>query len=314
MTGAEREPGVAATLMAFFQTGCEELHLALSTDAADPARPPSFTAINGGRSVHSADGGTIRDPALSPRRLDDGAWYLLHTRIPHRAVSYNTATGPRLGFLRSHDLVHWEPVGDGVLDVGMPGLTHCWAPKWFVDDDGTVRVVFSGATAPDHAPTPFSFFELHPLGDDPTGPWSSASALEGEFPADRLDAFIARQADGRYACVYKNRVTHTLELATADALAGPYSFATSWAHWGQQEGAFLVPLADGRWRIFFDWPANEPENYRFADSTGTDLATTTWTGPRGTWGVVGVDTGQLRHGTFARLDAEDAARVRAARY
>ncbi|WP_345544064.1 hypothetical protein [Microbacterium jejuense] len=300
----------ATAAMVFFRTGREQLFLALSDDALDPGRAPTFRAVRRGEPVYAPSAGTIRDPALSPHRLGDGYWYVLHTRLSGEGVSYNSATGPVLGFLRSRNLVDWEPVGTGMLAVGAVRFTHCWAPKWFVDRDDGIHVIFSAATGPDHAPTPFGFFEMHPLTDDPAGAWSPPRPLTGRLPVDRLDAYLVREDDGRYACVYKNRVTHTLELAHAPALHGPYAVTAAWDHWGLQEGPVLLRLADRRWRLFFDWPDNTPENYRFADSTGRDLAATRWLGPRGEWGLVDAGGQELRHGTIVALEADDAAVVR----
>lgn len=298
--------------MAFFCTGQEHLFLALSEDADDPARVPRFEDVGRGEPVYVAPSGSIRDPALSPTRMPDGFWYLAHTRLPSAGTHYNTATGPALGFLRSPDLRTWHPVGTGVLEVGLPALTHAWAPKWFIENDGSACIVFSGATAPDSAPTPFEFFVIRPLTSELGAGWGPARPLTGTFPPDRLDALVVRQDDGTLACVFKNRVTHTLELAVAPALEGPYSAAAAWTQWGRQEGPALLRLRDGRWRLFFDWPDNAPGNYRFADSSGVDLATARWTGPRGTWGHVHSDR-PLRHGSLVRVDADDARRLRSLR-
>lgn len=295
--------GDDVVLMAHFTTADEALFLAVSHDADDPARTPSFTSLADGRAVDRALSGTIRDPALSPGPLADGCWYLAFTRLPRTGVHYDTPTGPVLGLRRSRDLVSWEDVGDGTLPVGRPELTRCWAPKWVADGDG-IHLVFSG-TESAGPPTPFGFFELHPIAGDPAGAWSRAEPLVGEFPVDRLDASIVRQDDGRFVCVFKNRLVHELAFAVAPALLGPYTPCATGADWGMQEGPLLRRLTDGRWRLFFDWPDNAPENYRFADSDRADLTTARWSGPRGTWGLVTTDA-VLRHGTMVRLAASEA--------
>lgn len=286
---------MSAILLAHFRTDDEALFFSLSQDADDPARVPSFAALNGGVAIDRPSSGTMRDPALSPAPID-GWWYLAFTRLPHVGDHHHTPTGPVLGLRRSRDLLAWEDVGDGTLPVGMPGLTRCWAPKWTVDDDG-IHLVFSGCSA-EH-PTPFAFYELHPLGD-PAGAWSAAAPLVGDFPADRLDAVVVRHGDA-YVCVYKNRLVHELEIAVAPSLLGPYAPARAAGCWGMQEGPFPVRLADGRWRLFFDWPANAPGNYRYADSHGPHLATAGWSAAS----VVTSDS-ELRHGTMVPLPAEVA--------
>lgn len=298
--------------MGYFKTGQECMFLAMSSDAWDSSAAPTFTGLSADP-VYVAPAGTIRDPAISPGRMPDGYFYVVFTFIPQVGDNYNKPTGPQIGFRRSRDLISWENAGSGAINVGVPALTNCWAPKWFIDNDGSVHVIFSGTTS-SGGPGPFNFYEIHP--QDPanlSGAWSAGVAFTGDFPGDRLDAFIVRQDDGTYVCVYKNRNVHYLEIATATALTGPYTVRRSgnWSGWGNQEGPTLKRLSNGKWRLFFDWPSNEPNNYRWADSLTSDLATTGWTGPLGTYGVVTGNT-VLRHGTQFAMTGGDAQRAKVA--
>lgn len=74
--------------------------------------------------------GLIRDPSVIKR--PDGFYYVVYT------TGWNN---DEIGFARSQDLKAWTLLRN--LKVPLPRITNTWAPEWFVDDDGSVHVIYS---------------------------------------------------------------------------------------------------------------------------------------------------------------------------
>ncbi|MBF6174078.1 glycoside hydrolase [Nocardia blacklockiae] len=231
--------------------------------------------------------GLCRDPSVF--RHVDGAYYL----------TYTTAwDGDSIGFARSVDRVDWT----FLYEYPIPGAAHAWAPEWFVDADGTVHVLVNlhdGTVFRPHLMT----------ATDPSlsaEQWTPPTPLLGLTPEDGalgyIDATIA-QSNGRYHAFVKNESTKNIEVAVADEPLGPYHFARlgNWAYWGgagegaPREGQCVIPLPDGRWRIYLDaYNLDNPDQGRYLYSdTVTDDLLGPWTAPADLPGL----SGFIRHGT-----------------
>ncbi|WP_052172643.1 glycoside hydrolase [Nocardia sp. BMG111209] len=248
---------------------------------ADPAATPA-TAPTDKR-------GLCRDP--SAFRHTDGAYYL----------TYTTAwDGDTIGFARSADRLDWTFLYE--YRMPLPGVTNTWAPEWFVDRDNRVHVIVSINDGTGFRPHLMS--ALDTALNQPQ--WSIPTPLIGITPAPGTAGYIdttMRLVKGRYHAFVKNETTKNIEVAVADKLGGPYVFVRvgNWAHWGgdgdgaPREGQCVIPLPDGRWRIYLDaYDLDDPVQgrYVYSDTVTTDLLGE-WTTPQPLPGV----SGFVRHFT-----------------
>jgi hypothetical protein len=234
--------------------------------------------------------GLMRDPSLFHSR--DGFYYIVYT---------TGWDGDTIGFARSRDRVHWTfltyyPVP--VCCVGLPGtgsasgpasqfagldpltraiatgsaatgsggsgsaaspfVAHAWAPTWFVDGD-RVDVIVSLSSGYDFVP-----YLMTALNPSLTS-WSFPVPLAG-IGTNHIDTAVV-YFGGRYHAFTKNETTKFIEQAVAPTATGPYRFVGTgnWAGWGSmREAPALVPLPDGRWRIFMD--SYVDHRYFYSDS------------------------------------------------
>ncbi|HEV6964657.1 beta-galactosidase [Roseateles sp.] len=272
-------------MSAFMATSQDRLSLFSSHDGS------TFTSL--GSEVYQPPRGLLRDPSIV--RADDGLYY----------VAYTTDwTGSRFGIARSADLRHWTHVAD--VPVRLPGVTNVWAPEWFRDADGSLKLVVS--LSRNGTQGPFAAHYLTPL-DAGLASFSEPAPLRG-LEGNFIDTFVVRH-DGRYWAFAKNETTQFIELASAPSLDGPWTLRRTgdWAGWGgPAEGQALVPIraADGRpgWRIYFD--DYMAKRYWYSDSfDGFE----TWTPKRELGGV----SGSVRHFTVIAEDAAQLARATAPR-
>jgi beta-galactosidase GanA len=221
--------------------------------------------------------GLLRDPSIIHHT--DGYYYVLYT---------TGWDGADFGITRSRDLKHWEHVRNVPLTV--PGITNTWAPEWFRDKDGSLKVVVSLSSGGRKGP--FGAYVVEPNAD--FSKWSAPTPMQG-LQGNYIDTFVVATDTG-YAAFAKNETTKFIELATATSLLGPWTFEKKgdWAGWGGQlEGTAMVRLPDGGWRIYFD--DYTTKRYWYSDSRD---GFQTWTPKQQLGGVSGV----VRHFTVLAED------------
>lgn len=256
-------------MSAFTSTSQNKLSLFSSADGI------SFTSL--GSEVYTPPQGLLRDPSIM--RAADGLYYIVYT---------TGWSGTSFGVSRSADLRRWEHVAD--IELPVPGLSNVWAPEWFRDKDGSLKVVLSLSKS--GTAGPFAAYYLEPLRAD-FSKFSAPVPMRG-LENNTIDTFVLLH-QGRYTAFTKNETSKLIELATAPALAGPWTLEKTgdWAGWGGPlEGQSLVPIksADGRsgWRIYFD--DYTTKRYWYSDSfDGFE----SWTAKRELGGV----SGAVRHVT-----------------
>ncbi|EFC79117.1 alpha-L-arabinofuranosidase B [Parafrankia sp. EUN1f] len=180
--------------------------------------------------------GLIRDPSIL--RHSDGMYYVAHSTAP---------AGNQIGLASSSDRVSWTFVGNVTLTASRVGSV--WAPKWFIDADGSVNIVVSlrvGGSARG-ALRPY----LIMAKNSSLATWSIPTPLVG-LPVGCIEMFIVGVGQMYYA-VYRNSRSKRIEFASAPSLTGPYrpcgspdSVVTD----GQ--GPALIPLDNGGWRLYFE--------------------------------------------------------------
>ena len=268
-------------MSAFMATSQNTLSLFSSNDGI------TFTSL--GSEVYTPTQTLLRDPSIM--RAADGLYYVVHT---------TGWSGQTFGVARSADLRHWDHVAD--ISVPLPGLRNVWAPEWFRDKDGSLKVVLSLSTTGTDGP--FSAYYLRPLDGGFTR-FSEPVAMQG-LADNYIDTFVILD-QGRYTAFTKNETSKLIELATAPALAGPWTVIRTgdWAGWGgPSEGQSLVPIknAEGKdgWRIYFDDYTSK--RYWYSDSVD---GLQTWTPKKELGGV----SGTVRH--FTVISENTAALARA---
>ncbi|MFI7188113.1 glycoside hydrolase [Nocardia nova] len=276
-------PPIRYTMTAFTNASQTDMWVYESTDAtnfrlvqADAYRPPDADPADTPAAAATTEKGLCRDPSVF--RHIDGEYY----------VTYTTAwDGNTIGFARSRDRIHWEFLYE--YTIPFDGVTHTWAPEWFVDRDGTVSVLVNLNDGTVFRPcvmtaTTSSLSRLH---------WTTPVPLAGVIPAPGGLGYIdttVKLSQGRYYAFVKNESTKNVEVAVADRLVGPYTFARTgnWARWGgpgpgqPREGQCVIPLPDGRWRIYLDaYDLDEPTHghYLYSDTVTGDLLGE-WTTPK----------------------------------
>ncbi|ESQ78563.1 beta-galactosidase [Asticcacaulis sp. YBE204] len=227
--------------------------------------------------AYTPDKRLLRDPSII--RHTDGYYYVVYT---------TNWDGADFGVTRSKDLKNWEFVREVKIDL--PGVTNTWAPEWFRDKDGSLKVVVSlskGGTK-----GPFGAYVIEANAD--LTQWSAPKALKG-LEGNFIDTFVVSTAKG-YTAFVKNETTKYIELATAKSLYGPWKIEKKgdWAGWGNwREGQALVKLPNGGWRIYFDDYLTK--HYWYSDSLD---GFKTWTAKKEIGGVSGV----VRHFTVMTED------------
>ncbi|MFT7723227.1 MAG: beta-galactosidase [Roseateles sp.] len=270
-------------MSAFTATSQDRLSLFTSSDGI------GFTSL--GSEVYQPPRGLLRDPSII--RAADGLYY----------IAYTTGwSGSTFGLARSADLKHWTHLAD--VPVRLPGVSNVWAPEWFRDADGSLRLVVSLSRTGTQGP--FGAYTLKVLDAGFTA-FSDPVPMRG-LEHNTIDTFVVRDG-GRYTAFTKNETTKFIELATAPALDGPWTVQKTgdWAGWGGwTEGQSLVPIksSDGRpgWRIYFD--DYTTKRYWYSDSFD---GFGTWTPKRELGGV----SGTVRHFTVIPQDTAQLQRATA---
>jgi hypothetical protein len=256
---------------AFTSAAPGALSMFASTDGA------TFTTL--ASETFAAPGGLLRDPSLI--RHSDGYYYVVYT---------SSANGAAFGITRSRDLRSWQSMGD----VTLAAVAGVRAPEWFRDKDGSLKVVVSSSASAGGA------YIVEPNTD--FSQWSAPKPLQGL--QGYTDSFIV-PTDKGYAAFAKNLQTGYIEMASAQALTGPWTIERKgdWAGWGQGSASpALVRLPGGGWRIYFEaaggrraWYSDSQDNFG------------TWTSRKEVGGV----SGAARH--FSVLAEDPQAYAEATR-
>jgi Glycosyl hydrolases family 43 len=258
----------------------EKLSIYTSTDALH------FTLLS--NTEFSGPSGTLRDPSIM--KHVDGKYYVAYT--DPLTVSC-CGKEDHFSIASSTDLIHWTNLT--MVNAGVPGVAHTWAPEWFVEG-GTVNVIANIDTLnTDSDFKPYIFTAR----DSTLTSWSGPVPLG--FGPNYIDTFVLKVGT-TYHAFSKNETTRYCEHAIATKLTGPWTFVGTgnWAGWGSgMEGPAVTQLDDGTWRIFLDGQGSVP----FVTATSPDL--NTWSG------ITALpDVGNLvRHGTVIRDVATGGAPV-----
>lgn len=221
----------------------------------------------------------LRDPSII--RHTDGYYYVVYT------TDWN---GSDFGILKSKNLKDWEFVQH--VPVKLAGVKNVWAPEWFRDKDGSLKVIVS--LSANGTEGPFGAYIIEANAD--LTQWSDPIPMQG-LQGNYIDTFVIANEDGSgYTAFTKNETTKFIELATAKSLKGPWKLEKTgdWAGWGgPSEGQALVKLPDGGWRIYFD--DYMTKHYWYSDSHD---GFKTWTPKKEIGGV----SGSVRHFTVLSED------------
>lgn len=195
----------------------------------------------------------VRDPSII--KIGSTYW-MAHTN------GYDTG----FDIASSPDAFNWtfQKRVDTSATIGSGAGARTWAPEWFVDTDGTVRIYVSCDTT--GAGLTMQLYELR--ATDPNnlaGTWTAPVALAGTgLPARMIDPFMIK-IGSTYYCWYKRDNTQLIEyMSSTNPITGYTLIKTGdWAGWGANlEGQCLVQLAD-RWRIYLDLSGG---GYYYSDS------------------------------------------------
>ncbi|WP_395408339.1 family 43 glycosylhydrolase [Pseudoduganella sp. UC29_106] len=179
-----------------------KLSLFASTDGA------TFTTL--ASETYTAPERMLRDPSII--RHSDGYYYLVYA---------SSENGAAFGTARSRDLKSWQAMGE--IKVAASGFAKARAPEWLRDKDGILKLVVSlssnGATGA---------YILEPNAG--FSQWSEPKPLAGL--QGYVDSFIVASDKG-YAAFVRNQQTGYIELASAQALTGPWTVEKKgdWAGW-----------------------------------------------------------------------------------
>jgi MYXO-CTERM domain-containing protein len=224
----------------------------------------------------------IRDPSIM--KYTDGKYYVAYTD-PMTASCCNPED--HFGIAVSSDLIHWTDFT--TVKAGVPAVSRTWAPEWFVEGDGTIKIIANidtGNQLPDFQPYVFTAL------DSTLKSWSGPTALG--IGADYIDTYVAKLGNTYHAFI-KSETTRYLEHATASSLTGPWTFVgkDNWAGWGSgMEGPAIVQLDDGTYKMYVDpQSGGTPCQYM----TSSDL--NKWSARASIPGTAGTT---IRHGTVIR--------------
>ncbi len=223
--------------------------------------------------------GALRDPSIM--KYVDGRYYVAYTDPPGAGCC---GKEDHFSIASSTDLIHWTNLT--MVNGGVPGLAHVWAPEWFVEGS-TVTVIANIDTL--NTDSDFKPYVFTALNNSLTS-WSGPVAMN--IGPNYIDTFAVKVGN-TYHVFAKNETTRYVEHATASKLTGPWTFIgkADWAGWGSgMEGPAVVELDDGTWRIYLDGQgavgflyANSPDMISWsATSPLTDI------------------TAVVRHGTVIR--------------
>jgi hypothetical protein len=224
----------------------------------------------------------LRDPSIM--KYSDGKYYVAYTD-PTTASCCNPED--HFGIAVSSDLIHWTDLT--TVKAGVPAVSRVWAPEWFVEGDGAIRIIANidtGNELPDFQPYVFT------AENSALTSWSGPTALG--IGADYIDTYVAKLGSTYHAFI-KSETTRYIEHATAPSLTGPWTFVGKgdWAGWGSGlEGPAIVQLDNGQYRMYVD-----PQAGGVPCQTMTSSDLNTWSARASIPGAAGA---VIRHGTVIR--------------
>lgn len=229
------------------------------------------------------NGGSVRDPSIVRYK---GQYVVAYSR-------HGTGVGNTFGLCVSSDLIHWNSKPNVVID----GFSYVWAPELFVDDDILYCIVGLSSTKT-------ADLSLYMMSTTDLVNWTEPTMMDlDKNESDTcFDGFIIK-AFGKYNLFYKDSTypPSSIVLAQADTIDGHYTTVDSeqtnlrnqikdiddeYGTTGYYEGASVIELPNGKFRLFVDNYARE--KYYYLDSA--DLMT--WSSKQ----EITRDT-KMRHGT-----------------
>lgn len=194
----------------------------------------SKDAINFTKIKDNATGGVLGAPSLTKYK---NTWYLTGGRAVTLSKSFE--------IWKSYDLQNWvfvDSVSWWDQSKYPTGVTKVYAPRWFIDDDGSIHIIVTLAA---YSSSDFRLMEIHPL-DDTFTEWSEPVYITGNWPRSLIDGQVIK-AHGKYYMYYAEIDADYIEKAEADYLTGPYTVtgAGNWAGWGDSlEGPGMTQIDD----------------------------------------------------------------------
>lgn len=268
-------------------TAGEVLTKASATDGDIAYRWPRTPTADLGAGVylaaaHTESGGTAPTERLHIYASDDGkAWRALPVvtynppssgvgrdnslvRWRNRWYVAYTARGLAFDIAYSDDLLTWTFLTS--VTPGSPLTSYVWAPEWFIDEDGSLRIYFCASHTPHATPDDMWLFETHPTNQALTA-WSTpvSCAPASSTASTQIDPFMVRKDDGRYYLWYKNEDggEKYLSYAVGDTPTGPFTEVVANAFSETEiEGLCLVRLGRTAWRAYYNSVLTDGVRYR----------------------------------------------------
>lgn len=237
----------ASYIAAHFKISSENLFVAVSEDGiAWRDQIANYTPPIAG----------VRDPSLI---YWSGAYYCAYT------INAFAPPETRFAIARSVDGVNWSHLRNVDLASIAGGPEYVWAPELRIVDGNVICLVSVSV----NSMATFQTYLIQGWSDDLST--SGTPTLISGLAANTIDASVIREGS-TYYLFYKNEAVgqKVVEVATASALAGPYTVQRSgnWAGWGtNMEGPNVVKLPSGKFRVYLD---NIGTIY-YSDSATTDL-------------------------------------------
>ena len=231
-------------LLATFNNGEQKLRVLDSSDAE------SFAGYDRGVAYSPPPPNNLRDPSIIHHK---GRYYVCHTTGDFGAA-------PHFSIIVSDDLRTWAHLTN-VPMTGVAGIQRTWAPEWFRDSDGSLHILVSATTAADMSDK-HVIYSLAALETNQMTSWSAPTPVTGTAfgwtgtegrRVGAYDPYVVKRGSAYYM-FYFNAFTDYIELASASALTGPYTRirTNNWQGIGlYKEGASVIYLGGGRWRMFF---------------------------------------------------------------
>jgi hypothetical protein len=157
-----------------------------------------------------------------------------------------------------------------------------WNPRWFIDDDGTIYVIYNTSSSFGASMQPFIITPTNP-GTFTT--WSAARAVTGtSLPGNMIDyQLIGPRAspNGKYNWWYKNDTSKQIEYMTSTSRESGYTVTVS-GNWtgkwsaGVGEGPILRKMS-GLWTVYLDRYIGSPNNgYQSSTNSAGDWSAGNW--------------------------------------
>jgi hypothetical protein len=261
------------------EPGSCKMHLSISTDGHN------FTLLGDGPTYTPTV--ALRDPDIL---FLYNQWWLFYT-ADTASCTDTTSNNAYFGIANSTDGLHWSAYA--TVTPTITGAVDFWAPKPFIDADGSIYVMLSAGNASmntmeiyslpvtSSAANPFSSFgagtsTVNPQGTSTVG--GNPNAITGTNYIDGSMYIIG----GAYILVAKNNNSGTQQLVyftCTGPTAGCSLTASNWGNWGAVEAGSLVTYTTSA-------GATAYRMYMDQSNAGTGMAwseSPSWPGNSGTW-------------------------------